>query len=85
MAADQDSEPPPSSPVMTVLEVSAYLKINRTTLYRMARAGSIPCFRIGSAFRFDREAIDQWRLGEETQRRPVPEDAKQRGPKRGKK
>jgi excisionase family DNA binding protein len=64
---------------MTAPEVSAYLKINIETLYRMAKARTIPCFRIFSDYRFNRETIYHWCLRQDTpQQRPV---AKRRGPK----
>jgi excisionase family DNA binding protein len=48
------------APVMTVTEACDYLRIGRTTLYRMVRRGDIPCFRMGSNYRFNLEAIEEW-------------------------
>ena len=48
------------SVVMTVSEVSDYLRINRATVYKMIKANQIPHFRIGSDYRFNRAAIDAW-------------------------
>jgi len=45
---------------MTTEEVGAYLHINRSTIYRLIRAGRIPCFRLGDEYRFNREQIDEW-------------------------
>jgi excisionase family DNA binding protein len=47
------------APVMTV-ETCDYLRIHRTTIYRLIKSGKIPHFRIGSDYRFSREAIDEW-------------------------
>ena len=45
---------------LTVAELSEYLQIHRTTIYRMLRQGKLPGFRIGSDWRFSLEAIEQW-------------------------
>jgi len=49
--------------VMTVSELADYLRIHRTTLYRLLRRGELPGFRVGNDWRFDLDAIDRWRLG----------------------
>jgi len=38
--------------VMTAQEAADYLRINRTTLYRLAAKGVVPGARIGSKWRF---------------------------------
>ncbi len=48
--------------VMTVNELADYLKIHRTTVYRLLKDRRIPAFRIGSDWRFNKEIIDEWRL-----------------------
>ena len=48
--------------VMTVNELSTYLRVHRSTIYRLLKKGQIPGFKIGSDWRFNVEAIDQWRL-----------------------
>jgi len=45
------------STVMTVSEVCEYLRIHRSTLYRLIKTGDLPHFRLGSDYRFNREAI----------------------------
>jgi excisionase family DNA binding protein len=52
------------SSVMTVAELSTYLRIHRSTIYRLLKQGRLPAFRIGSDWRFNKEAIDAWRLGQ---------------------
>ena len=49
------------SKVMTVGEVSEYLHVQPSTIYRLIKRRKIPAFRIGSDWRFNIEAIDQWR------------------------
>jgi excisionase family DNA binding protein len=53
---------PVSAKVMTVNELSDYLRVHRSTIYRLLKKGQIPGFKIGSDWRFNVEAIDQWRL-----------------------
>lgn len=48
------------SKYLTVAELSEYLQIHRTTIYRMLRQGKLPGFRIGSDWRFSLEAIEKW-------------------------
>lgn len=46
--------------VMTIDELSAYLKIAKSTLYKLAQEGKLPGQKIGRHWRFHREAIDGW-------------------------
>jgi excisionase family DNA binding protein len=48
------------SSVLTLEEVAEYLRVHPSTLYRMLKKGAIPAFKIGSDWRFTREAIEQW-------------------------
>jgi excisionase family DNA binding protein len=57
----------PSPPVLTADELSTYLRIHRSTVYRMIRHREIPFFRMGTDYRFSREAIDEWRKAQEAQ------------------
>lgn len=41
-------------------EVSKYLKIHRSTLYRLAQQGQIPASKVGKLWRFNKEKIDKW-------------------------
>jgi excisionase family DNA binding protein len=47
---------------MTLDEVADYLRVHPSTVYRMAKNQSLPAFKIGSDWRFNRESIDAWRL-----------------------
>jgi len=51
-----------SSKVMTVREVSAYLHLHPSTIYRLLKEHQIPAFQLGSDWRFHVDAIDRWRL-----------------------
>jgi excisionase family DNA binding protein len=48
--------------VLTVNELSDYLRVHRSTIYRLLKRGQLPGFKIGSDWRFNIEAIDRWRL-----------------------
>jgi len=48
--------------VLTVEELSGYLRVHRSTIYRLLKKGHLPGFKIGSDWRFNVEAIDEWRL-----------------------
>jgi excisionase family DNA binding protein len=50
--------------VMTVREVSAYLHVHRSTIYRLLKHRQIPAFQVGSDWRFNIETIDSWRLAQ---------------------
>jgi excisionase family DNA binding protein len=51
------------SNVMTVTELADYLRVHRSTVYRLLKNGKLPAFRVGSDWRFTTQAIDQWRMG----------------------
>ncbi len=46
--------------VMTVDEVASYLRIPRSSVYKLAQEGRIPCQKAGRQWRFHRAAIDEW-------------------------
>ncbi|MDA1228606.1 MAG: helix-turn-helix domain-containing protein [Chloroflexi bacterium] len=45
---------------MTVRELSDYLRLDRMTIYKMLKDGSIPASRIGHQWRFFQADIDEW-------------------------
>jgi excisionase family DNA binding protein len=48
--------------VITVGELAEYLRVHRSTHYRLLKKQQLPGFKIGSDWRFNVEAIDQWRM-----------------------
>ena len=48
------------SSVFTIEELAEYLKISKSTLYKLAQEGSIPGQKVGKHWRFHKEAIDKW-------------------------
>ncbi len=49
--------------VMTLNEVAEYLRVPRSTLYKLAQEGRIPAQKVGRQWRFRRVVVDHW-LGE---------------------
>ncbi len=49
-----------SDNVLTIEELSVYLKIPKSTLYKLVREGKIPAQKVGRHLRFLRESIDEW-------------------------
>lgn len=46
--------------ILTLTEVSAYLRVTKRTLYRLAQEGQLPAFKLGGTWRFRREELDRW-------------------------
>jgi excisionase family DNA binding protein len=46
--------------IMTVHNVAKYLRLSEAKIYRLARTGELPAFRIGKTWRFNRGRIDEW-------------------------
>lgn len=45
---------------MTIEEVSEYLRVPISSLYKLAQQGKIPASKVGRHWRFRREFIDRW-------------------------
>jgi excisionase family DNA binding protein len=54
------SDKPVDVEILTIKEVSEYLKVTERTIYRLAAAKKIPGFKVGGAWRFSRAEIEQW-------------------------
>lgn len=48
------------SEVLTIDELAAYLKISKSTLYKLAREGKVPSNKVGRHWRFQKRSIDRW-------------------------
>ena len=46
--------------VLNVDEVSSWLRIPKSTLYKLCSEGKIPCAKIGKHWRFDRTSVESW-------------------------
>ena len=46
--------------IMTVHDVAEYLRLSEAKVYKMANEGRVPALRMGKAWRFKKELIDEW-------------------------
>ena len=46
--------------IMTMKEVSEYLRVSERTVLDWAQKGEIPCGKLGSSWRFKREDVEDW-------------------------
>jgi excisionase family DNA binding protein len=46
--------------VMTLEELAIYLKLPKSTIYKLVQEGRIPGQKLGKQWRFGKQAIDQW-------------------------
>jgi len=46
--------------VLNIEELSIYLKIPKSTLYKLVREGKVPTQKVGRHWRFRKKAIDRW-------------------------
>jgi excisionase family DNA binding protein len=47
-------------PVMTAEDCAHYLRVHRTTIYRLLKHHGLPAFKIGSDWRFRKSQVDAW-------------------------
>jgi excisionase family DNA binding protein len=48
------------SDLLTADEAARRLRLHVKSLYRLAKAGKIPCRKVGGQWRFHADALDQW-------------------------
>jgi excisionase family DNA binding protein len=58
--------------VFTIDDLSGYLKIAKSTLYKLAQEGRLPGQKVGKHWRFHKEAIDNWLKRKEAAGRKKP-------------
>lgn len=46
--------------IMTMDDLAEYLKISKSTLYKLAVENKLPGTKIGKRWRFHKDAIDAW-------------------------
>ncbi len=51
--------------LLTTKDVQALIKVDKSTIYRMAEAGRIPAIKVGRQWRFPEDRLQQW-LGEQS-------------------
>jgi excisionase family DNA binding protein len=59
---------------MTVREVSDYMRVHPSTLYRVLNRNQVSAFRIGSDWRFNIETLDGWRAQMELKAHVLPKE-----------
>ena len=52
--ATQDGE------ILTITEVARFLRVPKSTVYKLARGGELPASKIGKHWRFLRRDIHEW-------------------------
>ena len=53
--------------VLTLEEVSQFLRVHPSTVYRLLKDRRIPAFKVGSDWRFNQESIEEWVMKLETE------------------
>jgi excisionase family DNA binding protein len=48
--------------ILLTAEVAEYLHVSLATVHRLVRHSQIPAFKIGSEYRFYRDAIEKWMI-----------------------
>lgn len=56
--------------VLTIDELATYLKVSKSTLYKLVQERKVPGQKVGKHWRFLRSSIDEW-LKQETEQRPT--------------
>jgi excisionase family DNA binding protein len=46
--------------LLTVKELTDYLKVNKFTVYRLIKQGKLPAFKVHGHWRFKKKEIDRW-------------------------
>jgi excisionase family DNA binding protein len=54
------AKPSQNGQIMTLREAALYLHCHPSTLYRLAKCGAIPAFRVGGSWRFHGGELDRW-------------------------
>lgn len=57
--------------ILTLKEISKYLRISPDTVYKMAQESRIPSFKVGKKWRFKKDRIDKWLLQQEKENRKI--------------
>jgi excisionase family DNA binding protein len=50
----------PDENVFTVQELATYLRMRPVTIYKHAKTGKLPAFKVGANWRFKKTTIDRW-------------------------
>jgi excisionase family DNA binding protein len=47
-------------PYLTIQDVARRFGVNTTTVYRLAKRGKLPAFKVGNQWRFSEERLREW-------------------------
>ncbi len=63
--------------ILTAKEVSQFLKLSESTIYKLAVSGEIPAFKVGDSWRFELEEIQKMIRDSKTRgkRKDSPDDS----------
>ena len=53
------------SEILSLQELSAYIRIAPSSVYKLVRQGAIPGRKVGKKWRFHKQAIDGWLQGKQ--------------------
>ena len=53
--------------ILTIKQVSDFLQVNERTIYKLAKCGELPSFKVGGQWRFRKADIDGWIEGKKVQ------------------
>ncbi|TPW13760.1 MAG: hypothetical protein FD129_1214 [bacterium] len=56
----QDTRSESEHEILTVPDVARFLRVPKSTVYKLARLGELPASKIGKHWRFLRRDIQQW-------------------------
>ncbi len=74
-ATDHIEKPLNADKILTITQVAEYLNIRKLTIYKLAREGALPAFKVGGQWRFKKELLDKW-IARETERSGLSEQSK---------
>ena len=47
-------------PYLSIQEVAKRFRVNTTTVYRLAKQGRLPAFKVGNQWRFSEDRLKEW-------------------------
>lgn len=59
-ASQPDGMPATDGEILTVTDVARFLRVPKSTVYKLARLGELPASKIGKHWRFLRRDIHEW-------------------------
>lgn len=51
--------------ILTLRQVAEYLKVHKSTVYRLVSRKELPAFKVCHDWRFDMDLMDEWRSAQE--------------------